>query len=384
MTIYLAFFQSFKQHPIPAYKFWEFYIKNGIEEAGHTWVESKVDWAEAMVYHLDKPNIDNWKSRTWETVLKDITKISKKQKIDFFLSYFYPLHIEQQAIKQIQKLGIPCVNFFCDNVREYTKVPQAFHVFDLNWVPEYKALEMYRKAKVKFVHLPMPMWVEPQNRNIALVENQEVSFIGSKDIQRLLLFEELTQKDFDFHLYGAGWQQENVSEPNFIPVNSSVLQKISNQFDFIAQTGLAGWLRKINQRNLNENPSDNLEAKILPKPTFDQYLKITKESIVTLGVNRYPSFRFPLQKPDNYSRLRDIEAPMLGACYLTEWTEGLDEMYEIGKEIEVYRDADELIEKVKELKQDHQKRNKLRINGQKKALEKLCINQSISKILEKL
>ena len=33
---------------------------------------------------------------------------------------------------------------------------------------------------------------------------------------------------------------------------------------------------------------------------------------------------------------------MLGACYLTEWTAGLEHMYELGKEIETYRTPEEL------------------------------------------
>ena len=41
---------------------------------------------------------------------------------------------------------------------------------------------------------------------------------------------------------------------------------------------------------------------------------------------------------------------MLGACYLTEWTEGLEHMYELGKEIETYRTAEELTSKLSELR----------------------------------
>ena len=78
------------------------------------------------------------------------------------------------------------------------------------------------------------------------------------------------------------------------------------------------------------------------KPNDLEYVEITQQSMITLGVNRYPSFRYPLNKPDTYSRLRDLEAPMLGACYLTEWTEGLDDLYELGTEIETYKTAEEM------------------------------------------
>jgi len=46
-------------------------------------------------------------------------------------------------------------------------------------------------------------------------------------------------------------------------------------------------------------------------------------------------------------RLRDFEAPMSRACYLTGHTDEVAEFYEIGREIETYRTADELVEKTR-------------------------------------
>jgi spore maturation protein CgeB len=44
-------------------------------------------------------------------------------------------------------------------------------------------------------------------------------------------------------------------------------------------------------------------------------------------------------------RLRDFEAPMCRACYLTGHTEEIAEFYEIGKEIATYRTPEELLDK---------------------------------------
>ncbi len=102
--------------------------------------------------------------------------------------------------------------------------------------------------------------------------------------------------------------------------------------------------------------------------------------MITLGINRYPSFHFPISKPDSYSRLRDIEAPMLGACYLTEWTDGIEELYDTENEIAVYKNTDELIMKIKELEADVNKRRALKINGQKRALSTHTIPDSLNNI----
>ena len=104
--------------------------------------------------------------------------------------------------------------------------------------------------------------------------------------------------------------------------------------------------------------------------------------MVTLGVNRYPSFKFPVEEPDTYSRLRDIEAPALGACYLTEWTEGIEQLYDPDKEIVVYRSADELINKAQQLIKDAGKRQQLKKNGQKRALNDHTVPKSLEKIVK--
>lgn len=379
MVIYIAFFQSSKQHNIPAYSFWEYYIKNGIEEAGHQWIESNVDWAEAHTYtQKDEAELLKWKSNTWQIVLDDILKFLEKKKIDMFLSYFYPNHIDELAIKEIQKSGIKCVNFFCDNVRDFKSIPDEFKVFDLNWVPEYKALKLYSKGKMPYIHLPMPMWVEPKFRKTSLNESNRVSFIGSKDVQRIWLFNELAKSDVDFDVYGSGWQ----NEPNVNVQSAQKSNLIANQVAFLKNNGITAFYRKAMSSFSPKVIHSSLYDHIKEKPTYEDYVKLTQESMITLGVNRYPSFDFPFSNPNSYSRLRDIEAPMLGACYLTEYTEGLENMYEIGEEIETYKNEDDLVEKIKYLKSNEAQRKKLRLNGQKITLSQHSIPNSLHKIFK--
>lgn len=377
MKIFLSFLQSHKNHPIPAYGFWEYYIKNGIDESGHQWVECReIDWAKGLVPQ-GKNELENWRSESWEKTIKFL----KENPVDLFLSYLYPKQVDADAIKKIQKMGIPCINFFCDNVREFKSIPIEFATFDLNWVPEYKALSMYRNAGIKYIHLPMPMWVDPKYRTPSKIVQGNISFIGSKDIQRQLFFEELIKLNptINLAIYGNGWRPEVNSESQ---ITQSNVKRSINQIQFISKHGIKSYLNKLKFGSYNPPISNALEAIINGKISFEEYIRITRESNITIGVNRYPSFNFPLLQSNSYSRLRDIEAPMLGACYLTEWTEGLDEMYEIEKEIETFKNQDQFVEKVKELEIDSIKRMSLRRNGQKKALQALSIPNSINKIIK--
>ncbi|SEO23446.1 Glycosyl transferases group 1 [Mucilaginibacter gossypiicola] len=379
MRILLSFLQDkvSKPHPVPSYRFWQHYIKNGIGEAGMSYIEvPEVDWAEGLVYDEGSATLQNWQERSWQATINYIK--ANQQNIDIFLTYLYPKQINTDAIAQIRKMGIPCVNFYCDNIREFKTVPATFRIFDLIWVPEYEALAMYNKAGVKYINLPMPMWVEPELRQYtSLHEQPGVSFIGSKDMLRENLLGQAIQKGLPLSIRGAGWLGQSTA-PAFVP--GSVYQKLINQVTFVKQQGFSGLAIKGLQQ-LNKLPiipvADN---HIFPSPDFDEYINITQRSMVTLGINRVPTFKRTHNKPLTYSRLRDIEAPMLAACYLTEYCEGIGQLYDTDNEINVYRTVDELVQKATELLNNKEKRDKLRINGQQRALHDHAIPSSLKKI----
>jgi spore maturation protein CgeB len=106
--------------------------------------------------------------------------------------------------------------------------------------------------------------------------------------------------------------------------------------------------------------------------------------MVVLGINRVPSLVASDRHPLVYSRLRDIEAPMLGACYLTEWTAGLERLYDLGKEIETYRTAEELTAKLSELRADPERRISMRARAQRRALAEHSVARSIELIADRL
>src|SRR5689334_17005391 len=127
MRIFLSCLQSRARHPIPAYAFWEPYFKRGIEEAGDHWLESRdADWAEGLVHVDDPAALADWLERTWRVVVEDVRRAHARGGVDFFLGYLYPHQVSSDAIAEIRALGVPCVNFFCDNVREFTAAPSEY------------------------------------------------------------------------------------------------------------------------------------------------------------------------------------------------------------------------------------------------------------------
>jgi len=383
LKILISCLQGKESYPIPAYSFWRASFIEGCKEAGFEVLEaSNVDWAEGLTYPTGSEELKKWRTKTWEKNLMFVRQTLKKNSINLFLSYLYPRQVDVSSIKEIQKMGIPCVNFFCDNVREFQKIPNEFYSFNLNWVPEYEALSMYKTAGLPFINLPMPCWIPQKLRNISRHEEKACTFIGSADILRQKLFGDAISMGANIKIYGSGWilKTKKKEEVKFL---FKIKKYINDQKNIIYQYGLRGVFVKIFDKifpvKIKKIPVKNLGNLI----SREELIRLTRDSMITLGTNRVPSLKYPQRYPLLYSRLRDIEAPMLGACYLTEFSEGLSHLYQIGKEIETYKTPEEMTEKIKELLNKSKKRQELRKSGQEKALNELSVPVSIAKILRR-
>ena len=237
---------------------------------------------------------------------------------------------------------------------------------------------MYQQAGLSYIHAPMPVWIDPEKRISAHEEQYGVSFIGSRDCQReKLLGEAISSSNVDLEIRGASWDRHSTTTYT----TSRTLQKtILNQSTFLAQHGLKPWVRKVLLKYKSRVPDEEFSSFVKPRPNASEYIDILQKSQVTLGINRYPSFDYPFNMPNTYSRARDIEAPMMGACYLTEWTEGLEYLYDLENEILTYRSAEEMVEKIHFLKSDSHKRKEMRAQAQKRALSEHSIPASLKKV----
>jgi hypothetical protein len=380
MRLLLSCLQSPKRHAVPAYEFWRSYFVEGCREAQIDLIEiPDLDWVEGLVYPPGA-KLQAWLERTWETVLSFARREHARKPIDFFLGYLYPKQVEPAAIGDLQRLGIPCVNFFCDNVREFWRIPEVYRPFALHWVPEYEALPLYRRAGLPHLHAPMPCWVPPELRSVPEAETEPPTFIGSTDLLRRDLVGRALHAGADFVVRGPGWTSsaEGATMPQG-PVRATA-EMLANQWGVVRAQGFIALFRKLENCLHPLDPPPLPAARVRSAVFGHEYFRVTREAMVTIGVNRVPTARASNRHPLTYSRLRDLEAPMLGACYLTEWTAGLGSLYEVGVEIETYKTPEELVAKVDELKGDRVRRRALRERGQRRALSDHCVARSLKRI----
>lgn len=383
MRVLLSCLQGDVRHSLPAYDFWRRHFIEGLNEAGATCIEVPgVDWAMGLVCQ-EGPTLNSWKDRTWQATIAAIRGSRTESPVDLFLGYLYPQQVDTQAIREIQRIGVPCVNFFCDNVREFRKLPAEFYPFDLHWVPEFEALDLYTSASLPHVNSPMPCWVPLTARRECAVESEPPTFLGSADVLRRDLLARAVEMGVDIKVAGVGWiEGERQSEGNgFAP---SALRSLSNQVAFVKKHGCAALIRKLGSYAHPFRARDLARERMSPSVSREEYVRITREAMVTIGINRVPTARRSNWRPLRYSRLRDLEAPMMGACYLSEWTEGLARLYEVGVEIETYRTPEELSWKLKELQRSLNLRRQLRSRGQARALAEHSVAKSLQTICARL
>jgi hypothetical protein len=377
VRVLVSCLQSRKHHPLPAYEFWRTYFLGGCREAEIEAVEvPDVDWAEGLTYPAGN-DLSAWRTRTWEKVLAFVRGEHGRRPIDFFLGYLYPCQVEPAAIADLHHIGIPCVNFFCDNVREFRSVPDAFRSFALHWVPEFEALPLYRRAGLPHVHAPMPCWVPAELRTVPLIESEPPTFIGSADLLRRNLLGRALQAGADFQVRGPGWNGAQATE---MAVSRPFRHSFANQWNTVREHGVAALVRKVENRLWPVAAPPMGVGRVLAPLSPSEYFRVSREAMIAIGVNRVRTARASDRHPLTYSRLRDLEAPMLGACYLTEWTAGLEELYELGSEIETYRTPEELAAKVDELRKGPIRRRGLRERGQRRALNDHSAARSLKRI----
>lgn len=388
MRILLSCLQSDTRYALPAYQYWETYFRGGIAEGGHECdAVPGVDWAEGLTYEHAPAEASAWRARTWERTVEWVKAQPANGRPDIFLSYLYTWMVDEQAIREIRRLGVPCVNYFCDNVRAFTRPPKEYRAFDLNWVPELAATRFYERNGFPFIHAAMPTWIPAEQRTCDHPEEYGVTFIGSRDPLREVLFADAIRRGAPVELRGAGWPAGGKAPepyPDPLGMRKGPMAKLVNQLEDLAEFGPLGYARKVAERMRRPIGDSLLAANVRQRPDPAQYVALTQRSQVVLGVNRYPSYRFPFDRPDTYSRGRDIEAPMMGACYLTEWTGELETMYELGKEVETYRDAGEMVQKIRMLQADPVLRRTMRCAAQRRALTEHSVPRTLERIAERL
>lgn len=306
---------------------WDRNLKETLRQMGHHLLEPKYDPNKA---HEACSHDPSGQARRYysEKFLESVRSLLAEGSLDLIFTYFDNRNVLPEILDEVRGFGMPTVNFFCNAAHEFYKVEQVAAHFDYCIVPEKVALEAYRSVGANPIHLQMaanPRFYKP----IELPVQYPVSFIGTKYLNREAHLLRLFQAGIDVHTFGAHWP---LYKPSLSDVKARQIPR--------RVASLLVWPFRMRWRQFKgrQLPIQNYHGPI----SDDEMIRVFNQSQIVLGLSDVIDSSGVIMR---HIRLRDFEAPMCGAFYLTGYQEELGEYYEIGEEIVCYDTLDELADK---------------------------------------
>ena len=120
--------------------------------------------------------------------------------------------------------------------------------------------------------------------------------------------------------------------------------------------------------------------------TFEKKIEIINRSKINLDFSGVSEKTRLTRKHQIYKRMKQIkgkvfEYTMCGSFALCEYAPGLEHFFEVGKEIDIFHDKEELLEKVKYYLVHEEEREKIAQKGYERALKDYAVEQAVPKLI---
>jgi len=388
---------------------WHQHITKTLRKIGHK-VFTPVEIGLLESWHI--LNDRSWtKHNQWqltERILDDVKKRNKEDGVDLFFCYLFPFQFKPHLFKELTKLGIPSAYFFCDNLSTKCVAKEYAPYATLNWVPESQAIQQFEASGGKAIYLPMaanpdiyyPLFTD---------EIIDVSFVGVKNPYRSEVLGKVAASGLNLRIYGKGWSSQEKSDSYLEKDKHGVSRrtkfrfygKLINRISAKKVTllnffkyGLEDRRREKQYIKLGEEYENILQSVVRREPFLDVCRVYPGNSLDLNQINKAYSlssvsigFNNQFTNSDGlifHTNLRNFEATMAGACYLAEATPEINELFADGKEIMIFHNPEELIDKARFLLKNEPFRKQLRLACHKRALSEHTWEHRFNKLFSVL
>jgi hypothetical protein len=281
-------------------------------------------------------------------------------------------HLEEEAIAEVRERVAPIANFFCNNVHQFHLVRRNARHFTVCLVPEAAAMRDYERAGASPIFFPMAANPDVY-RPLPRPRRYQATFAGQRYADRAGNLLALREAGVDAHVFGQGWHPEGPpaglggapaagpgtagAEPRPRGALVRALELLRHgRSPLRAARDRAEW-----DRLRSRHPG----ALHLPA-TDEEYVALFSESAISLGflvLGDTHRTRRPLRQV----RLREFEAPMSGAFYLTEHLDEIGLHYEIGREVVCFRSRAEMVDRCRYFLRHEEERARIARAGHERA-----------------
>ena len=249
----------------------------------------------------------NAAGRTTSRALAGQIERAVKTGIDAVISYCFSHDVELELIDRVRAAGVPWINFFCDSAYAFHTVEALARRTSLNWFVETAAEENYRLLGVPYLCAPYAVNPRALPDASCRTPDRTLSFVGTANRPRIKAVTLLRLTSIDVHVAGRGWREALARQSSAEPGARGALRRALR---FAARTALRG--------RVSEYLDD------------DAFLEYLRGSQTLLGLNEGGLGNEPYV---SYLKLRDIEFPGFGCCYLTQHNRDIVRSFEVGREV---------------------------------------------------
>jgi hypothetical protein len=315
-------------------------LRRSLEDMGHELVRFDFpgwpDDADAAWLKFGKP-------RTNERLVQLFRDEHSKRPLDLFYGYLYSSVAYPATIDLIRQSGVPTVNFSCNNVHQFELVRDIAPHFDLCVVPEQAAQADFVRAGARPIRIQLA--ANPRvYRPYPEPRIYDVTFVGQRYAERADFLDHLHHNAVQVRAWGAGWQPRKRLDMAHLKAAAALVE--DERFD-----GLRRLVRRTPSSALTNSSTpaaDGVDTSAYGGPRLLQrdLVRMFSASRLSLGFATAGSSHLT-NKRLTHLRLREFEAPMSGALYLTEDQPELGEYFEPGTEMLTYVDRDDLLDKAR-------------------------------------
>lgn len=299
---------------VPGWRYaevWRRHFYRGLIQAGlKVSVPQKVDFSWARPPQTtDASRSATARVRVSQALASQILR-EEGERPDAVLSYCFSNDLELELVDQVRAAGIPWVNFFCDSLYAFNWVAHLAARTSLNWFVESAAEKRYGELGVPWVRAPYALNPAELPDASCAAPDQALLFVGAVNRFRIQAASLVRLAGADLQLRGWGWSEAFQPAPAQTPGSANLLKRA-------AWTGV--------RRLLGTRVGGHLD--------FDSMIAELRRSAVILGLNEGGIGR----SAGSYLKLRELEFPGMGCCYLAQDHPDLADIYSLGSEVVTFR-----------------------------------------------
>ena len=289
---------------------------------------------------------------------EELLNLIKKEKPDLFFAFMFTDELSPEVLDEIKKYT-KSVAWFSDDHWRFDNYSR-YYAPHFSWVitTYSKAVDRYKKAGINnVIHSQWAVNTDIYRPITESVKKEiDISFVGVWSRPRQNIISALKNKGINVECYGSGWPNGRISSDKMVEIFSS--SKIN-----LALNPAPGFFNK------------NSLGRLLFRRSMDKIIP---------DFNFWNNFRSWINRGIPQIKARHFEIPACGGFLITSMADNLSDYYKIGEEIVVYKNTNELIEKIKYYLKNDQNRKKITEAGYLRTIKDHTYQKRFTEIFKKI